>query len=163
MSLSRRRLVVALAAAAAAGGCGFELRQPARVSFGSIALTGFARRSPLEAELRRQLVQQVKILDSPAQADVVLQALDDLRDKSVVASSAVAEVREVQLRLRFNFRVSTAGGRELIPRAELMVSRDMSFSETAALAKAYEEADLFREMQSDVVAQVMRRLASLKV
>jgi LPS-assembly lipoprotein len=163
MSLSRRRLVVALAAAAAAGGCGFELRQPARVSFGSIALTGFARRSPLEAELRRQLAQQVKILDSPAQADVVLQALDDLRDKSVVASSAVAEVREVQLRLRFNFRVSTAGGRELIPRAELMVSRDMSFSETAALAKAYEEADLFREMQSDVVAQVMRRLASLKV
>jgi LPS-assembly lipoprotein len=163
MSLSRRRLVVALAAAAAAGGCGFELRQPARVSFGSIALTGFARRSPLEAELRHQLAQQVKILDSPAQADVVLQALDDLRDKSVVASSAVAEVREVQLRLRFNFRVSTAGGRELIPRAELMVSRDMSFSETAALAKAYEEADLFREMQSDVVAQVMRRLASLKV
>lgn len=163
MSLSRRRLVVALAAAAAAGGCGFELRQPARVSFGSIALTGFARRSPLEAELRRQLAQQVKILDSSAQADVVLQALDDLRDKSVVASSAVAEVREVQLRLRFNFRVSTAGGRELIPRAELMVSRDMSFSETAALAKAYEEADLFREMQSDVVAQVMRRLASLKV
>ena len=163
MSLSRRRLVVALAAAAAAGGCGFELRQPARVSFGSIALTGFARRSPLEAELRRQLAQQVKILDSPAQADVVLQALDDLRDKSVVASSAVAEVREVQLRLRFNFRVSTAGGRELIPRAELRVSRDMSFSETAALAKAYEEADLFREMQSDVVAQVMRRLASLKV
>jgi len=133
------------------------------VSFGSIALTGFARRSPLEAELRRQLAQQVRILESPAQADVVLQALDDLRDKSVVASSAVAEVREVQLRLRFNFRVSTAGGRELIPRAELMVSRDMSFSETAALAKAYEEADLFREMQSDVVAQVMRRLASLKV
>jgi LPS-assembly lipoprotein len=163
MSLSRRRLVVALAAAAAAGGCGFGLRQPARVSFGSIALTGFARRSPLEAELRRQLAQQVRILESPAQADVVLQALDDLRDKSVVASSAVAEVREVQLRLRFNFRVSTAGGRELIPRAELMVSRDMSFSETAALAKAYEEADLFREMQSDVVAQVMRRLASLKV
>jgi LPS-assembly lipoprotein len=163
MSLSRRRLVVALAAAAAAGGCGFGLRQPARVSFGSIALTSFARRSPLEAELRRQLAQQVRILESPAQADVVLQALDDLRDKSVVASSAVAEVREVQLRLRFNFRVSTAGGRELIPRAELMVSRDMSFSETAALAKAYEEADLFREMQSDVVAQVMRRLASLKV
>ncbi len=163
MSLSRRRLVVALAAAAAAGGCGFGLRQPARVSFGSIALTGFARRSPLEAELRRQLAQQVRILESPEQADVVLQALDDLRDKSVVASSAVAEVREVQLRLRFNFRVSTAGGRELIPRAELMVSRDMSFSETAALAKAYEEADLFREMQSDVVAQVMRRLASLKV
>jgi LPS-assembly lipoprotein len=163
MSSSRRRLVVALAAAAAASGCGFQLRQPARVSFGSIALTGFARRSPLEVELRRQLAQQVKIVDSPAQADVVLQALDDLRDKSVVASSAVAEVREVQLRLRFNFRASTAGGRELIPRAELMVSRDMSFSETAALAKAHEEAELFREMQADVVAQVMRRLASLKV
>ena len=158
---SRRHLVVILAGSLA--GCGFELRQPPRLSFSSIALVGFARRSPLEAELRHQLLRQVKVLGSPDKAEVVLQALDDVRERSVVASTAAAQVRELQLRLKFNFRARTPGGRELIPRAELLVSRDLSYSETATLAKEYEEAELFREMQLDVVAQTLRRLAAVTV
>jgi LPS-assembly lipoprotein len=162
---SRRRVVLLAGAAPllALTGCGFQLRQPARVSFASIALVGFARRSPLAEELRRQLAQQVQVLDAPDKAEVVLQALDDVREKSVVASTAAAQVRDMQLRLKFNFRAHTPGGRELISRAELLVSRDLSYSETAALAKEQEEAGLYREMQSDVVAQVMRRLASITV
>ena len=163
---ARRRVCLGLAAGAAtalAAGCGFQLRQPARVGFQSIALTGFAPRSPLQDELRRLLTQQTQVLASPDKAQLVLHALDDVRERSVVASTAAAQVRELQLRLRFNFRVSAPGGRELIPRAELLVSRDLSYSETQALAKQLEEADLYREMQSDVAAQVMRRLASLTV
>ena len=100
---------------------------------------------------------------SPAQAEVVLHALDDRREKSVVASTAAAQVREFQLRVRLEFRVHTPGGRELVPRAELLAKRDMSYSETQALAKEQEESELYREMQGDVVAQVLRRLASLQV
>lgn len=160
---SSRRCLLAAAGAAALAGCGFQLRQPARLQFGSIALTGFPKRSQLEEELRRQLQQQVRVLDTPDKADVILQSLDDLREKSVVASTAVALVRELTLRVKFNFRASTPGGRELIPRAELLLSRDLSYSETAALAKELEEAALFREMQTDVVGQVLRRLASITV
>ena len=163
MSSSDRRLLLALAGASVLAGCGFRLRQPARVSFASIALVGFAPRSPLAEELKRQLLQQVKVLDAPDKAEVILQALDDVREKSVVASTAAAQVRDMQLRLKFNFRARTPGGRELISRAELLVSRDLSYSETAALAKEQEEATLYREMQGDVVAQVMRRLASVTV
>ena len=165
-SSERRQLLLALASASSSltlGGCGFDLRQPARVSFSSIALVGFARRSPLADELKRQLQKQVSVLDAPDKAEVVLQALDDVREKSVVASTAAAQVRELQLRLKFNFRARTPAGRELIPRAELMVSRDLSYSETAALAKEHEEAELFREMQADIVAQVLRRLAAVTV
>ncbi len=163
---SERRLLLGAGGAlltATLAGCGFKLRQPARVSFSSIALVGFARRSPLADELKRQLQRQVQVLETPDKAEVVLQSLDDVREKSVVASTAAAQVRELQLRVKFNFRVRTPGGRELIPRAELLVSRDLSYSETAALAKEAEEAELFREMQSDVVAQVLRRLASVNV
>jgi LPS-assembly lipoprotein len=142
-------------------GCGFKLRQPPKMGFKTIALTGFAPRSPLAAELRRQLAPSVQVLESSANADVILEALNDERLRSVVASTAAAQVRELQLRLRFNFRARTPGGRELIPRAELLLSRDLSTSETAALAKEQEEADLFRDMQTDVVNQVLRRLASL--
>ncbi len=152
-----------LAGAATLAGCGFALRRPARLSFGSIALVGFANRSPLQAELRRQLLLQVQVLETVDKADVVLQALDDVREKSVVASTVAAQVRELQLRLKFSFRARTPGGRELIPRAELLVSRDLSYRETAALAKEQEEAELFREMQLDVVEQALRRLAAVTV
>lgn len=145
------------------GGCGFHLRQPPRLGFGRIALTGFEPRSPMALELRRQLGAGARVVDSPGQADVVLQALDDVRERSVVASTAAAQVRELQLRVKFNFRASTPGGRELIPRVELLLSRDLSYRETAALGKELEEAELFREMQADVAGQVLRRLASLKI
>jgi LPS-assembly lipoprotein len=164
---SRRRCLAAASGAALAttllGACGFKLRQPAQLSFASIALSGFARRSLLAEELRRQLSRQVQVLEAPDKADVVLEVLDDSREKSVVASTATAQVRELQLRLKFSFRARTPGGRELITRAELLVKRDLSYSETAALAKETEEAELFREMQTDVVGQVLRRLASVTV
>jgi len=153
MSSSKRRLLVAGLAGLAGttlaglGGCGFELRRPPRLSFSSITLTGFGERSPLAAELRKQLAQQVRVLQPPASVDVVL----------------AAQVRELQLRVKFNFRAQTPGGRELIPRAELLLSRDLSYTETAALAKEQEEAELYREMQNDVVRQVLRRLAAVQV
>jgi LPS-assembly lipoprotein len=102
------------------------------------------------------------VLATPAGADVVLQALEDARERSVVASTSAAQVRELQLRLRFVFRADTPAGRELIPRVELLLARDLSYRETAALAKEQEEAELFREMQVDMVLQLLRRLAAVR-
>lgn len=163
----RRRVLAATAAAglaaAGAAGCGFALRRPPDLAFGSIALTGFAPRSPLAEALRRDLLQSVQVLDDAARAEVVLHALEDRRDRAVVASTAAAQVREIQLRLRFDFRVATPGGRELTPRIQMALARDMTYTETAALAKEVEEAEFFRAMQDDIVEQVLRRLAAIRL
>ena len=47
--------------------------------------------------------------------------------------------------------------------AQLVLARDLSFSETAALAKELEEAQQLREMRADIVGQVLRRLASVRL
>lgn len=161
--MNRRRRLVLAAAAAALAGCGFELRRAPELRFRTIALSGFGARSPLAAELREQInaSRTTLVVDSIAQAQVVLEAIADAREKSVVASTAAGQVREFQLRARLNFRVRTPGGRELVPATELLLSRDLSYSETVALAKEQEEAFLYRAMQSDIVAQVMRRLAAV--
>ena len=112
--------------------------------------------------MRRTLSQSAEIVATPAQAQVVLHALTDRRERSVVASTTAGQVRELQLRVRLEFRLTTPGGRELIPTTELLMTRDMSYSETVALAKEYEEAQLVRAMQTDIVGQVMRRLAHVK-
>ena len=132
--------------------------------FRTIALAGFKPRSPLADELRMQINSSptTKVVETTAQAQVVLEALSDARERSVVASTATGQVRELQLRTRLQFRLRTPAGRELIPATELVLSRDMSYSEEQALAKEQEEALLYRAMQSDIVAQVMRRLAAVK-
>jgi LPS-assembly lipoprotein len=158
-----RRTVLLAAVCLPLAGCGFQLRQAPQLPFRSIALTGFAPRSLLAADLRRQLEQRVTVLERPAEAQVVLQSMLDARERSVVAQTSSAQVRELQLRLRFHFRALTPGGRELMPKVELLLARDMSYSETNALAKEIEEAELFAEMQVDIALQVMRRLASLRV
>jgi LPS-assembly lipoprotein len=145
------------------GGCGFALRLPPKLSFRSLAMTGFEPRSPLAEDLKRTLRDQIELMADPNKAEVILHSLADQRQRSVVASTAAAQVRELQLRVRFDFRCATPGGRELMPRVQLLLTRDMSYSETFALAKEQEEAELFRDMHTDVVLQVMRRLASIRV
>ena len=45
----------------------------------------------------------------------------------------------------------------------IALSRDISTSESAALAKESEEAELYRVMESDVAVQAMRRLATIRL
>jgi len=151
-------LLVSLGLAA----CGFQLRGATELPFSRIALEGFAPRSPLADELRRTLAQSAQVVATPAQAQVVLTALSDRRERSVVASTTAGQVRELTLRVRLGFKLTTPGGRELIPPTELLLSRDMSYLETYALGKEYEEAQLVKAMQSDIVDQLMRRLAHVK-
>jgi len=162
--MAQRRLLLVAFIGAAAAGCGFQLRRAPELHFRTIALTGFRPRSPLAEELRLQLDSSptTKVVDAAAQAQVVFEALLDARERSVVGSTAAGQVRELQLRTRLQFRLRTPAGRELIPATELVLARDMNYSEELALAKEQEEALLFRTMQSDIVAQVMRRLAAVQ-
>jgi LPS-assembly lipoprotein len=158
----RRRRLLMLAGAAVAG-CGFELRQAPRLPFHSVALVGFAPQSTLAPLLRQQLAaSSVKVSEVPARADAVLEALADGREKGVVASTSAGQVREVQLRVKLRFRVATPSGKLLLAADELLLTRDMSYSETTALAKMQEETLLYRAMEDDIAAQVLRRLSAIK-
>ena len=159
----RRTLIVLPAASLLLAACGFELRRAPELRFRSIQLIGFKPRSPLAEELLKSInaSQTTLVVESAARAQVVLEALSDVSEKSVVASTAAGQVRELQLRSRLDFRLRTPAGKELIPITEILLKRDMSYTESAALAKEQEEALLYRAMQSDIVAQVMRRLAAV--
>ena len=160
-----RRSVLAVFGIGVLAGCGFELKRAPELRFRTVQLTGFAPRSPLGAELRSSIDASTttKVVDSAAQAQVVLEAIADSREKSVVASTAAGQVTEFQLRARFRFRLRTVAGKELIASTEILQSRDMSYTESAALGKEQEEAFLYRAMQSDIVSQVLRRLASVRL
>jgi LPS-assembly lipoprotein len=159
----RRRFL--LGAALALAGCGFELKRPPALSFSTIQLSGFAPRSPLAAELKRSIdaSSTTHVVEAGQGAQVVLQAITEAREKVVVAQTAANQIREFELRLRFTFRLRSATGKELIPESEILLTRTLTYTESAALAKEQEEAFLYRSMQSDIVSQVLRRLASVRL
>jgi LPS-assembly lipoprotein len=158
----QRRDLLAIAWLPLLASCDFQLRGASQLSFQRIALVGFAPRSPLADELRRTLAQSAQVVADPHQSELVLEALKDVREKSVVASTAAGQVREVQLRSRLVFRLSTRAGKPVLEADEILRTSDMSYNETAALAKEQEEATLYRAMESDIVSQLMRRLEAVK-
>jgi LPS-assembly lipoprotein len=159
-----RRALLLITGGAALAGCGFQLRQTPPLPMRSIALVGFSKTSPLGTALKLELERAgVALRENPAQAEAVFDTLTDAREKTVAASTAAGQVREVQLRVRLRFRVATPAGQLLLPASDLLLTRDMSYNETAALAKQQEELLLYRAMEDDIVAQVLRRLASIKL
>jgi LPS-assembly lipoprotein len=164
----RRRLLLTLPALSALGlvGCGFQLRQAPNYAFTTIFVR-VAEASSLGIELKRNIKAsgKVEVITDPAKlatAQVVLEVLQDQREKSVASLTSSGQVREFQLRVRMKFRLRTPDGKELIPDAEIVQQRDISYSESTALSKEAEEQLLYRSMQTDVVQQVMRRLGSVK-
>ncbi len=169
-STGRRRLLGALGTLAGAtmlgaglSGCGFRLRRPPDLAFRRVALVQFSARSGMAAALRAAMRSNLEVVGDPRQADVVVVAIHEQRLRSIVASGAAGQVRELQLRLQFSYKVQSAQGQELLSPVEMALSRDMSYAEAFALAKAAEEEQLVREMQEDMALQVMRRLATLKL
>ena len=163
--LSRRQcLQLALAGGSAAvlAGCGFHLRQAPQFAFSTIHL-GTAANSPIGLSLRRQLEgsKQVRVA-GVAEAQVMLDVIQEQRERVVVGLNANGEVREVQIRSRFKFRVRSHDEQELVPETELLREMDVSYAEAQALAKDAEIDMLFRSMEQDAVQQIMRRLAMIK-
>jgi LPS-assembly lipoprotein len=141
-------------------GCGFALRRPADLGYRHIALTGFATHSELVDALRRALPANSQIVDTVTQAEVVIAASEDQLHTSVAASTSAGQVREFRLRVSLRFRLLGAGGRELLGDTEIEQERDMSYTETAALAKQTEQAALLREMRNDLAQQLLRMVAA---
>ena len=158
-----RRSALLGAAALALAGCGFKLRQAPQFSFKSIAVPGGSRLASL---LRRALKNAgtVELLDAAqaAQAQAVLDIQAETRDRAVVSATSAGAVRELALRLSVRFRLRTPDGRELLGPTTISQSRDISYNETAALAKEGEEALLYRDMENDIAQQILRRVAAVK-
>jgi LPS-assembly lipoprotein len=116
-------------------------------------------------QLRHSFSSEVQVLaaDAPlTQAQLVLDVSNEQRDKVVVGVNSSGQVREFQLRLRVTLRLRNAQGTELITADQILQQRDMSYNETAALAKEAEEVLVFRDMQTDIVQQILRRLAAVQ-
>jgi LPS-assembly lipoprotein len=144
--------------------CGFHLRGQGnyRPAFQSIYVEGESR-STMVTELKRAISSSGATLpQKPEAAQAILQIVGETRNKSILSLSAAGRVVEYELRYQVAYRLRDAGGKELMPAGTVSLKRTISFSETEVLAKESEEALLYRDMESDAVQQIMRRLSAVK-
>ena len=167
--IHRRQVLIRMGAASSSlllTACGFELRKAPNYPFKTL-FTGLPETSVFGQELKRNIAAsgKVDIITNPKEierADVVFELLAELPEKVILSRTSTGAVREFQLRFRIRFRLRTREGYELIPDTELVQERDISFNESAALSKESEEQLLYRDMRSDLVQQVLRRLGALR-
>ena len=151
--------IVVLGLATAA--CGFQLRGHATLPFDTLYVA-IPEISPMGTELKRHIIAgtRTKLVGDPALAQAILSVAGEERNKTILSFDTAGRVREFQLRYRLAFRVHDARGRDYLPQSEIRITRDISYSDAQVLAKEQEELLLFRDMQSDMVRQILRRLAA---
>jgi LPS-assembly lipoprotein len=160
---SRRLLLAGGGAALALAGCGFKLREAPNFAFRTLAM-------PDTSAYLKQLKRAIEVtgtlttlpMTEADTAEAIFDMLGESREQVVLSTNSAGQVREMQLFLRVRFKVRTPGGKELIAPSEITQFRDITYNETAALAKENEVALLYRDMTSDVVQQTVRRLAAAK-
>ena len=142
--------------------CGFQLRGTADVPFETIYVPSSGGGIGLELRRNIQAGTKAKVVDDAKQAEAVLEFTQEAREKEILSLTGTGRVREFQLRYRVGFRVHDGKGREFLPANTVVLVRDISFNDTDVLAKEAEEQLLYRDMQSDMVQQILRRLAAAK-
>ncbi len=155
-------LLTAALTAALLAGCGFHLRGQAQLPFESLHIPGS---TPLVIELRRNLTaaSTTRLVNSPTEAQAVLGLTQETRDKIILTFNAAGRVQEYQLRYRVGFRVADPkSGRVFLPSNEILLTRDVTYSDAQVLAKETEEALLYRDMQRDMVQQILRRMVAAR-
>ncbi len=154
----RSALLVVLLALA---GCGFQLRGTASLPFETVYMAPTTQPG-VALDLKRNIQSGTRtaVVDDPKKADALLEFTQELREKIILSLAATGRVREYRLVYRVGFRVHDGKGGEFVPASTVELTREITFNDSDFLAKETEEALIYRDMQADMVQQLMRRLAA---
>ncbi len=143
--------------------CGFQLRGAYTLPFDTLYIAQ-PEVSELRAVIKRNVEAstQTRVVDDAKAAQATLSVLVDAPVKKIMSLNSAGRVREYQLERNFTFRVVDAKGQEFLPTSTIRIAREMTFDDAALLSKEGEEILLWRDIQNDLVQQLMRRLAAAK-
>ena len=150
-------LVVVLSA------CGFHLRGSYSLPWETIYIT-LPEFDVMRAEIKRHVEAstRTKVVSDPKEANAQLVILRNDQLRSILSLNAKGFVREVQLTRIFAYKIVDANGKEIAAPGNIVIQREMTFDDEQLLAKGSEEGMIIRDMQSDLVQQLLRRLSAAK-
>ena len=143
--------------------CGFHMRGTVDLPFKTVLITGIGKNTPLGVDLTRNLhLSGAEVVEKVADADAILQILSDTHEKKIEALDTSGNVRDYALYDRVRFVLKDKSDAIIVGPITVVLKRDITYDPNQELAKQTEEVLLYREMQRDLVQQIMRRLGAIK-
>jgi LPS-assembly lipoprotein len=141
--------------------CGYRLRGMVDLPYKVIAITGNPS-PPMRADLQRVILTgtDAKVAFNPKDADLILEITNDISGREILAYNSSGQVSAYRLNIRLGFRAFDSAGAEIVPEAEIYITRDMDFSVSTVLATDVQQQQFLTSMRSDLAVQILRRVAA---
>jgi len=145
--------------------CGFHLRGQGGFTFPFQTLfiqTSNANASFILDLKRAMQLYNVKLVDSPENAQLTLHIVSETMSKQILSLNSAGRVNEYQLNYRVSLSAYDSKQQEWVPADEIVLQSYLSFDNIQVLAKEKEETLLYQDMRKDAVQQILRRLSLAK-
>jgi LPS-assembly lipoprotein len=141
--------------------CGYRLRGMVDLPFKVIAITG-SPSPPLRTDLQTAILTgtDAKVAINPKDADLLLEITSDLNGRDILAYNANGQVSAYRLSIRVGFRAYDNSGADVVPEAEIYMTRDMDFSVSTVLATDAQVQQFLSLMRRDLAVQILRRVSA---
>ncbi len=116
-------------------------------------------RSDLEMYLR---VNDVNLVTKAQEAEVILEIITEQNARQVLSYNGAGQITAYRIISRVAFRVFNPDGIEILPEADIYMTRDIEFNQANIQSFDLLVAEFVKNMRIDIVGQLMRRLASIK-
>jgi LPS-assembly lipoprotein len=159
----RRTMLGFLALAPVSGliACGYRVRGMVDLPFKVIAITG-SPSPPLRTDLQTAILTgtDAKVAINPKDADLILDITNDLNGREILAYNSNGQVSAYRLNMRVGFRAYDSAGADVVPEAEIYMTRDMDFSVSTVLATDVQMQQFLSLMRRDLAIQILRRVSA---
>jgi len=162
--MRRSNLLIAVLLTLLLGACGFQLRGTYALPFDTIYIN-LPETNDLNIQLKRAITAgtSTRVVGTQKEAKVVLQIVNDQTAKNILSLSGAGRAQEYQLVRVLNFRVVDTKGRDWVKAGKIELHRDMTYADFQVLSKESEEAQLWRDIQNDLIQQILRRMSVAKL
>jgi len=143
--------------------CGFQLRGSANLPFETLYVPGATSGIALDLKRTIQAGTSTRVVDSPKDAQAVLEFTQETREKEILSLTGAGRVREFRLHYQVQYRVHDGKGRNYVAPTTLRQVRTILYNDSIVLAKESEEQLLYRDMQTDMMQQILRQLAAARL
>ena len=141
--------------------CGYRLRGMVDLPYKVIAITG-SPSPPLRADLQTAILTgtDAKVAINPKDADLTLEINNDINGREILAYNSNGQVSAYRLNIRVGFRAYDNAGADVVPEAEIYITRDIDFSVSTVLATDVQVQQFLTLMRKDLAIQILRRVSA---
>lgn len=145
------------------GACGWRLRGKVNLPYKSLLLTGTITpelKDDIEMLLR---INDIELAKTVKDAELVLEIISEQNARQVLSYNTSGQITAYRIISRIVFRAfEPVSGIDVMPESDIFLTRDLDFNQSNIQAFDQQVAEYVKGMRIDIVAQLMRRLSSIK-